>query len=46
MGSRGGTVAPPLEPETSVKGMLEVVAKLTAEDTGKFLNYRGEEVPW
>jgi len=46
MGSRGGTVKPPLEPGTSVSGMREVVSRLTAEDTGKFFSHGGEEMPW
>ena len=46
MGSRGGTVKPPLEPEQVVRGMIDVVANLKPEDSGKFLSWQGEEMPW
>jgi hypothetical protein len=46
MGSRGGTVVPPLEAAASVGGMYEVVSKLTPEDTGKFFSHSGEEMLW
>ena len=46
MGSRGGTVKPPLEPEQVVRGMIDVVANLKPEDSGKFLSWEGEEMPW
>jgi NAD(P)-dependent dehydrogenase (short-subunit alcohol dehydrogenase family) len=32
--------------EESVTGMLKVLDALTMEDTGKFLSYTGEEIPW
>ncbi len=35
-----------LSPEESVAGMIEVVADLTLEDTGRFLNHDGQELPW
>ena len=46
MGSRGGTGKPPLEPTEVGEGMIEVVANLTPEDSGKFLSWQGEEMPW
>ena len=49
MGRRGGTVttpAPPLEPEDSAAGIVALIAGLKPEDSGKFLNWRGEELPW
>ena len=46
MGSRGGTVKPPLEPEQVVRGMIDVVADLKPEDSGKFLSWEGAEMPW
>ena len=35
-----------ITPEESVKGMLKVIDSLTLEDTGKFYNYTGSEMPW
>jgi NAD(P)-dependent dehydrogenase (short-subunit alcohol dehydrogenase family) len=35
-----------LSPEESVRGMLAVLAPLTTRDTGKFLSYDGNELPW
>jgi hypothetical protein len=29
-----------------VGGMRRVIARLSASDSGKFLNYRGDELPW
>jgi len=47
MGSRGGTVTgAPLEPEDSAAGIVALIAGLKPEDSGKFLNWRGEELPW
>ena len=46
MGSRGGTVTgAPLEPEDSAAGIVALIAGLKPEDSGKFLNWRGEESP-
>ncbi|HWU25529.1 MAG TPA: SDR family oxidoreductase [Rhizomicrobium sp.] len=41
----GGANAP-LEPHESVAGMRGVIAKLRASDSGRFLDYRGQEIPW
>lgn len=41
----GGENAP-LEPHESIAGMRKVIAKLTAGDSGKFLDYSGKELPW
>ena len=38
----GGDKAP-LSPEKSIAGMLSVIDALTAQDAGKFLDYRGKE---
>ena len=47
MGSRGGTVTgAPLEPEESAAAIVALIAGLKPEDSGKFLNWRGEELPW
>ena len=40
MGGKGA----PLQPEKSIGGMLTVIDGLTADDAGKFLDYRGKEV--
>jgi len=42
MGGAGAT----LTPERSVRGMLEVIDRLTPNETGGFLDYRGREQPW
>jgi NAD(P)-dependent dehydrogenase (short-subunit alcohol dehydrogenase family) len=36
----------PLSPETSVNGMRQVIARLTAADSGKFYRYDGTILPW
>jgi NAD(P)-dependent dehydrogenase (short-subunit alcohol dehydrogenase family) len=36
----------PLEPAESIGGMMRVIDSLEMEDTGKFLDWKGEEVPW
>ena len=47
MGSRGGTVKPPLEAPEVVAGIIAVVDDLSAADTGKFLDWKsGAVVPW
>ena len=46
MGSRGGTIKAPLEPSESAAGIVALIESLTPEDSGKFLNWRGEEMPW
>ncbi len=35
-----------ISPAESVLGMFGVLARLTEEDSGKFLSYRGTELPW
>lgn len=45
MGSAGGR-SPPLSPEESIKGILQIVDDLTDEDNGKFYNYDGSTLPW
>jgi NAD(P)-dependent dehydrogenase (short-subunit alcohol dehydrogenase family) len=42
MGGRGALISA----EESAKGILRVVDGLTPEQTGSFLNYRGETEPW
>lgn len=45
MGTSGGR-SPPLTPDQSVSGCLNVLANLTDSDNGKFFRYDGNEVPW
>ena len=35
-----------LSPEESVRGIRNVLAGLTAKDSGRFLDYRGKDVAW
>ncbi len=35
-----------IDTETSVKGMKQVITKLTAKNTGRFIAYDGQEIPW
>ncbi len=41
----GGPQAP-LSPEESVAGMLNVIYSLSPKDAGRFIDRRGEDVPW
>jgi NAD(P)-dependent dehydrogenase (short-subunit alcohol dehydrogenase family) len=41
----GGPNAP-TSPEASVSGMRRVIDGYRPEDSGRFLNFRGEELPW
>jgi len=41
----GGENAP-LQPIESIEGVIGVVEKSTIEDTGKFLDWKGNELPW
>jgi NAD(P)-dependent dehydrogenase (short-subunit alcohol dehydrogenase family) len=41
----GGPNAPLKAPE-SIRGMRGVIDRLRSEDSGKFLNYDGSEIPW
>jgi NAD(P)-dependent dehydrogenase (short-subunit alcohol dehydrogenase family) len=41
----GGQSAP-LTPETSVRGLRSVIARLRREDSGKFMSYDGSSIPW
>jgi len=36
----------PLMPEESVKGMIKVIDSLEMKDTGKFIDWQGNEQPW
>lgn len=41
-----GTQAARLEPAESVAGILKVITSATAEDSGKYIRYNGEIIPW
>ncbi len=41
----GGSGAP-LVPEESIRGMISVIDSITEEDSGKFLDWEGGEIPW
>ena len=41
-----GGKAAPLSVQDSARGILEVVEKATREDTGRFFDYEGDELPW
>jgi NAD(P)-dependent dehydrogenase (short-subunit alcohol dehydrogenase family) len=41
----GGAEAP-IAPAESIAGMIRVIDGLRPEDSGRFLNFRGEELPW
>jgi NAD(P)-dependent dehydrogenase (short-subunit alcohol dehydrogenase family) len=36
----------PLEPAESIRGMRHVIQSLNMEDTGRFLDWKGNEIPW
>lgn len=35
-----------LEPEESVRGIIKLITSVTSADSGKFLSYNGDEIPW
>jgi NAD(P)-dependent dehydrogenase (short-subunit alcohol dehydrogenase family) len=36
----------PLEPSESIKGMIQVIEDLKIDDSGRFLDWKGNELPW
>ena len=36
----------PLKPSESIEGMIKVIESLKTEDTGKFIDWQGNEFPW
>jgi NAD(P)-dependent dehydrogenase (short-subunit alcohol dehydrogenase family) len=42
---RGGADAP-VEPANSAARLVHIIENLTPDQTGKFYNYTGEEIPW
>lgn len=41
----GGPTAP-LAPEAAIASLRKVIERLTLSDSGRFLDYTGEEIPW
>lgn len=41
----GGKNAP-LDVDSSIQGIFETMSRLREEDSGKFLQYDGSELPW
>ena len=41
----GGSNAP-LTPQESISSLIKVIEGLTPSDNGRFLNYKGKELPW
>lgn len=37
---------PEVSPEETARLQIQLYDKLTMEDNGKFLDYKGKEVPW
>ncbi len=35
-----------LEPEESIRGIINVITSVTSADSGKYLSYNGDEIPW
>lgn len=44
--TRMGGAGAQITPQDSVAGMLKVISALTPSDTGRFLDYQGNELPW
>ena len=42
MGGEGALI----EPEESVQGILKLITSVTSKDSGRYLRYNGEEIPW
>ena len=41
-----GGPAAPVSPQQSAAGIAQVVAETTLADSGRFLDYRAQELPW
>ncbi len=44
--TRMGGANAPVQPRESISGMLRVIDGLTQQDSGEFLDFKGERVPW
>lgn len=44
--TRMGGVNAPVQPRESISGMRRVIDGLTQQDSGEFLDFKGERVPW
>ncbi|NHJ40624.1 MAG: SDR family oxidoreductase [Asgard group archaeon] len=41
-----GGYSAPLKPSESIEGMIKVIDSLSIEDSGSYLSWNGEELPW
>jgi NAD(P)-dependent dehydrogenase (short-subunit alcohol dehydrogenase family) len=41
-----GSSRAPLEPAESIRGLLKVIDAVSLKDTGRYLTFEGEELPW
>jgi NAD(P)-dependent dehydrogenase (short-subunit alcohol dehydrogenase family) len=41
-----GTNSAPLSPKDSIKGMIKVIDEFKSSDSGKFVDWEGNKVPW
>ena len=41
-----GGLQAPVSPVESARGLKSVIQALTLETTGRFIDYRGDELPW
>lgn len=44
--TRMGSLIAPVSTKKSVNGMMHILDQLSMSDTGKFYNFKGEELPW
>ena len=44
--TRMGSLIAPVSTKKSVNGMMHILDQLSISDTGKFYNFKGEELPW
>lgn len=44
--TRMGGATAPQTPEESARGMIELIARLRRQDTGRFFDFNGSELPW
>jgi NAD(P)-dependent dehydrogenase (short-subunit alcohol dehydrogenase family) len=44
--TRMGGSSAPQSPEASARGLLRIIGRLRRQDTGRFFDYTGAEIPW
>jgi len=44
--TRMGGSSAPQSPEASARGLLRIINRLRRQDTGRFIDYTGAEIPW